>query len=121
MAYPTYTISTDTLDGTFDSSLLHTQITASVSITTPLASVCQEDGLFTLFFSGTPSGAEQTACDALVAAHTATVIPTPTVSSNMGLLIPFGAKFNDTGKPSRTVKVQRVMKVAEAKRVSLSQ
>jgi len=70
MTYPTYTISSETADGSFSASLLHEQIRDSVSITTPFLAVDQTGGQFTLIFNGSPSGAEETACDALVAAHT---------------------------------------------------
>ena len=69
MAFPTYTTA-DTLDGTVDEGLLHTQIIADPLITTPFLGVTRTGDSFSLEFSSVPPAAEQTECDAVVAAHT---------------------------------------------------
>ena len=69
MAFPDYTVSGDTLDGTLDEGLLHEQIEAEPLITTPFQGVTRAGDHFSLAFSATPPPPERLECDAKVAAH----------------------------------------------------
>lgn len=68
MAFPGYDTA-DTSDGTLSIALLAEQIQADPLITTTFDGVTREEDEFELLFIGSPSGAEQAQCDALVAAH----------------------------------------------------
>jgi len=78
MSFPYYT-SADTLDGTFDSALLHQQILNDSLIVTPFSGVFTNGNHFHLVFESTPSVPEQTQCNAVVAAHSSL----PAVQDNL--------------------------------------
>jgi len=67
MAFPYY-LKSDTSDGTLSIELLGDQIIDDPLITTAFDGI-NGDADFELLFVGSPSGAEQAQCDALVAAH----------------------------------------------------
>lgn len=97
MAYPDYTTS-DTSDGTLSTRLLHEEIEAATS--TPFDGINQTGTAFNVMFDGTPSGAEETACDAAVAAHTASAAPTPPVVQAVAIIpcCAMGGKSDTLGK-----------------------
>jgi hypothetical protein len=68
MAFPDYNLS-DTSDGTMSIVLLQQQIVDDPLITTDFDGITQTGDEFELGFIGSPSGAEEAQCDALVAAH----------------------------------------------------
>ena len=68
MSFPNYTTA-ETSDGTVNPELLGDQIRADAAITTQFDGITQTGASFTLIFIGSPSAAEQSQCDALVAAH----------------------------------------------------
>jgi len=68
MSFPNYTTA-DTSDGTLDPTSLGQQIIADPLITTDFEGVNTSGDNFTLLFVTTPSPAEQSQCDTVVAAH----------------------------------------------------
>jgi len=68
MSFPNYTTA-DTSDGTLDPVSLGQQIVADPLITTDFEGVNTSGDNFALLFVATPSVAEQSQCDAVVAAH----------------------------------------------------